>query len=99
MKSILQILKINDPRSGTSIGFDGKPRAWESQDAECLLLTEEGVVDQVGVLRLPNDLRGTITPGIYMGSFALRPDVKTRKIGAVLVGLTPYSIKPAAKAA
>jgi len=89
MQSILQILKVNEPRTGQK---DGRP--WEMQDAECLLLTAEGVVDQVGVLQIPKDLRGKVKEGVYMGSFALRPDMRSRRIEAVLTGLQPYA-KPA----
>lgn len=90
MQSILRILKVNDVRSG--VGREsGRP--YEMQDAECLLLTDDGVVDVVGVLTLPKELNGKVTPGDYLGSFALRASLKDRKIGAVLVGLQPYAVK------
>ena len=88
MQSILQILKVNEERTGNK---DGRP--WAMQDAECLLLKETGEVDQVGVLMIPKDLRGTVTPGHYLGTFALRPNMASRRIEAVLVGLTPYAVK------
>lgn len=88
MQSILQILKVNDARSGTS--KEGRP--WEMQDCECLLLKDTGEVDQVGVLSLPKDLRGKVVPGTYLGSFGLRPSLKDRRIEAVLVGLQPYAV-------
>lgn len=91
MQSILQILKVNEARSGTKDG-----RAWEMQDAECLLLKEDGSVDQVGVLMLPKELRNKVGPGTYLGSFALRPNMASRRIEAVLTGLQPYSTKPPA---
>lgn len=91
MQSIVQILKVNEARSGIK-----NDRKWEMQDAECLLLTPEGVVDEVGVLMLPKDLTGKTQPGIYLGTFALRAD-KTReggrRIQAVLTGLQPYQLK------
>lgn len=90
MQSILQILKVNEERSGVK---DGRP--WAMQDAECLLLKDTGEVDQVGVLMVPKELRGTVTPGHYLGTFALRPNMASRRIEAVLVGLTPYSVKTA----
>lgn len=90
MQSILRILKVNDVRSG--VGREsGRP--YEMQDAECLLLTDDGVIDVVGVLTLPKELTGKVTPGDYLGSFALRASLKDRKIGAVLVGLQPYAVK------
>jgi len=88
MHALIQVLKVNELRSGTSVKT-GVPRQWEMQDAECLLLKDDGSVDQVGVLQVPKDLRGTLQPGLFTGTFALRPDMQTRRIGAVLVGLTP----------
>lgn len=90
MQSIIQILKLNDVREGVS-AKTGKP--YKMQDAECLLLKDTGEVDQVGVLQIPRDLLGTVAPGVYLGSFALRPDMATRRIGAVLVGLQLYTVK------
>ena len=91
MQSILQILKVNELRTGNN-KTTGKP--YEMQDAECLILNDDGSVDQVGVLQVPKDLRGKVTPGTYLGSFALRPDMASRRINAVLTGLQPYSVKP-----
>lgn len=84
MQSILQILKVNDLRSGTKDG-----RAWEMQDAECILLDDTGQPSQVGVLPLPKDLRSKAAPGVFFGTFGLRPNLQTRKIEAVLTGLQP----------
>lgn len=84
MQSILQILKLNEPRQWNRDGKTG-----ESQDAECLLLTDTGDVDQVGVLRIPKDLRDKVSVGTFTGSFALRPNFMSRQIEAVLTGLTP----------
>lgn len=93
MHSLIQILKVNDMRTGSKDG-----RAWEMQDAECLLLKETGEVDQVGVLQLPKELRGKVTAGVYLGSFGLRPNLQSRRIEAVLTGLQPYAVKAAPKA-
>lgn len=90
MQSILQILKLNDVREGVS-QKNGKP--YRMQDAECLILKETGEVDQVGVLQIPRDLLGTVTPGVYLGSFALRPNMASRRIEAQLTGLQPYTVK------
>jgi len=90
MQSILQILKINDAREGVS-QKNGKP--YRMQDAECLLLKDTGEVDQVGVLQIPRDLLGTVNPGVYLGSFALRPNMASRRIEAQLTGLQPYVVK------
>lgn len=94
MQSVLQIIKVNEARSGTA-KLSGK--AYTMQDCECALLNgETGEVDQVGVLLLPKDLTGNTKPGMYLGTFALRADMQTRKIGAVLTGLQPY-VLPAGK--
>jgi hypothetical protein len=91
MQSVLQIIKVNEARSGNS-KVSGKP--YTMQDCECLLLdAATGAVDQVGVLMLPRDLTGKVVPGVYIGSFALKADMQTRKIGAVLTGLQPYTVK------
>lgn len=84
MKSLLQIVKVNELRSGSKDG-----RAWEMQDCEAILLNDDGTPAQVGVLQLPKDLRGKAQPGTYTGSFSLRANLSTRRIEAVLVGLTP----------
>lgn len=102
MQSIIRIFKVNDVRSG--VGREsGKP--YEMQDAECCLLKDTGEIDQVGVLTLPKEMTGKIDgrdkvqPGDYIGTFALKAGMKDRKIGAVLVGLSPYSVKQPGKAA
>lgn len=86
MQSILQILKVNEVRKGVK---DGRP--WEMQDAECCLIMDTGEIDQVGVLQIPKDLRGNVAPGHYIGSFALKADMASRRINAVLTGLQPYA--------
>lgn len=93
--SILQVLKVNDPRTGTKDG-----RQWELHSAECIVLDESGNVDQVGWLRVDKSLVPKVKPGTYMGSFALRPNYKTRQIESLLVDVTPlppdYFKRPAA---
>jgi hypothetical protein len=100
MQSIIRILKVNDLRTGNK---DGRP--WEMQDAECCLLKDTGEIDQVGVLQIPRELRGTgplgqpkVAPGDYIGTFALKPDMASRRINAVLTGLQPYSVGKATPA-
>jgi len=90
--SIIQIFKINEPRAWA---FEGKTGTAHS--AECALLTQDGVIEQVGVLKLRGDeLIAKAKPGIYAGSFSLRANPASRVIEAVLTDLTP--IPPAAKA-
>lgn len=83
MHAFIQIIKVNDAKSGEKDG-----RKWELQDCECILLNDDGSPSQVGVLSLPKALRGQVKPGRYTGSFTLQPDLRTRRIEAVLVGLT-----------
>lgn len=95
LTSILQVLKVNEKRSGTKNGRD-----WSMQDCECALLSDTGELEQVGVLRLPKDMMGDAAPkpGIYMGAFALRAGMQDRQIAAVLTALTPYAVPKAAPA-
>lgn len=91
LTSILQIFKLNDPRKGEKNG-----RAWEMQDAECAVLNDAGGVESVGVLVIPKDLMGKVAPGVFLGSFALRPDTSReggRRIQPILTGLQPYAVK------
>lgn len=84
MQAILQIIKVNEARTGTKDG-----RAWEMQDAECILLDDKGQPAQVGVLMVPKELRGKVAPGVFTGSFTLRTSLRDRRIEAQLVGLVP----------
>ena len=92
LTSIIQILKVNEKRTGNKNGRD-----WAMQDCECALLSETGELEQVGVLQLPKEMMGDNAPkvGTYVGSFALRAGMQDRKIGAVLTSLTPYPIAKA----
>lgn len=92
LTSIIQILKVNEKRSGTKNGRD-----WSMQDCECALLADTGELEQVGVLQLPKDMMGEAAPkpGVYCGAFALRAGMQDRKITAVLTSLTPYAVPPA----
>lgn len=82
--SIVQILKVNEPRSG--IGKNNKP--WQMQEAECILLDGDGAVSQVGVLDVPKDMIGNIVSGTYTATFSLSAHYQTRKIESRLVSLT-----------
>lgn len=93
LTSIIQILKVNDPRTGNKNGRD-----WKMQDAECVLLTDDGQLDQVGVLPLSKEMMGDSAPkpGIYVGTYAMRAGLQDRRITPVLTALTPYSVPKAA---
>lgn len=96
MQSIIQILKLNEIKSGVS-KKTGNP--YEMQDAECLLLKEDGSVDQVGVLQVPKGLREVAKLGTFTATFALNSNYASRRIEAVLTGLIPVGpIKTAPKA-
>lgn len=91
MNVFLQILKVNELRKG--IGKVSK-EPYEMQDAECIILSDTGEVAEVGVLLIPKDLMGTIQPGTFAGSFAMRANKGKeggRKIEAVLTGLRPVT--------
>jgi hypothetical protein len=92
MQSIIQILKLNDPKTGTS-KKTGNP--YDMQDAECLLLKDDGSIDQVGVLQVPKQLRETVKPGTFTATFALNANFASRRIEAVLTGLVPLPPKGA----
>ena len=96
MQTIIQILKVNEARSGTKDG-----REWKMQDAECILLNDDGSVGEVGVCSLPKNLIGATAPGNYTATFTLRANKGReggRRIEAQLVGLTPLPANFFAKA-
>lgn len=86
MQSVIQILKLNELKTGVS-RKTGNP--YEMQDAECLLLKDDGTVDQVGVLQVPKGLRDKAAPGVYTASFALNANFASRRIEALLTDLHP----------
>jgi hypothetical protein len=94
MQSLIQILKTNEVRKGISAKTN-KP--WEMQDAECVLINQDGTPASVGVLQLPKSLMGASAPapGIYTATFALVSGMTDRKINAVLTHLTPVGKTPA----
>jgi hypothetical protein len=95
MQALIQIIKVNDLRSGLS-KTTGKP--YSMQDAECLLLADDGSPKHVGVLTLPRNMTGESAPGAgtYTGTFALQSSLRDRRIEAVLTGLTPVSLRGSA---
>ncbi|AVT17357.1 hypothetical protein C8244_14860 [Paracidovorax avenae] len=90
MNSLIQILKVNEPRSGIS---DKTKKPWTMQEAEVALLDDNGEIQKVGGLMLPREMVGDKAPekGVYIGSFALDVNYMTRRVEAVLVDLRPYS--------
>ena len=59
LTSIIQILKVNEKRTGNKNGRD-----WAMQDCECGLLSETGELEQVGVLQLPKEMMGDNAPKV-----------------------------------
>lgn len=98
MQALIQIIKVNDARSGVS-KTTGKP--WTMQDAECLLLADDGSPQHVGVLMLPRSMTGDLAPkpGTYTGTFALQSSLRDRRIEAVLTGLTAVPVRKPQQAA
>jgi len=94
LPSAIQILVVQEPREGT--GKTGKP--YKFQNAECVMLDEDGVMLQVGVMRVPNDSIGQVKPGVYRPSFGIRVDFQTREVKPVLMSLLPVPQRPAASA-
>lgn len=94
--SIINVIKVNEVKSGVVKSGPRQGAQWERHDCECIILHDDGSVDQVGVLVLNKDLRGKVVPGTYIGHYALRADMKTREIQPVLVSLVPYSAGTAA---
>lgn len=91
--SILQIILTNPIREGVG-KLSGNP--YRMQDCECIILNDDGTPREVGVLMLGKELVGNVTPGTYLGQFALRANKSEkgqRRIEAVITGLTPYAFK------
>lgn len=87
MQSILQILKLNEPKTGISTK-NQKP--YDMQDAECLLLNDDGSVGHVGVLQVPRTLRDKVTIGTFACTFALGVNFASRRVEAQLVDIVPF---------
>ena len=99
LPAFIQILKVNDVRTGNKNGRD-----WTMQDAECMLLNESGELEQVGVLQLPKDMTGDAAPrpGVYVPTYGMRAGMQDRKIGPVILALTPHphgKVTPSSKPA
>lgn len=95
MQSIIQVLKLNEPKTGIS---KKNGNAYDMQDAECLLLNEDGSIDQVGVLQVPKSLREKIAVGTFRASFAMQANFASRRIEAVLTDLVAFPVKGSAPA-
>lgn len=83
MKSILEILAVNEPKTGVS-KKSGQP--YSITECECIVTASDGT-RKVGVLTLSKLLDGKVSPGKYEATFDLSVDYRDRKIGAQVVDL------------
>lgn len=87
MSSLIQILKV-----GALQDKKWEGREYQVQEAECVLLDENGELESVGVLRLSEAFRkDPPAKGTYQAVFTLVASPKDRRIGAVVTGLTPVA--------
>lgn len=101
--STIQVLKLNEVEKGTS-RKTGQP--WERHTAECVLLADDGSIECVGKLNIPEPLRGAVTTGTFRAGFTLHVPTFGDQQGQItsrLVSLTPVPVRgasaPAPKAA
>lgn len=85
MQSTIRVFKLDEVKKGTS-KKTGNP--YEIHTAQAALVDAAGNVDTVGVLDIPPDLRGKVTPGLFAGTFAMKTNFQNGRIEAVLTGLT-----------
>jgi hypothetical protein len=90
MSSILHILLVSPPKTGTSKA--GK--AFSIVETHCALLNEDGSTAGVGMYVLGREVPQDIKPGYYAPAYGMRSatygDAKG-EIVAQIVGLTPLS--------
>lgn len=67
-------------------------REYQVQEAECIMLNDDGSPQGVAVLRLDDTMRGDKAPkpGLYTASFTLRANPKDRRLEARLAGLVGF---------
>lgn len=98
MSSLIQILKVGAVQDKKWEG-----REYQVQEAECVLLNQDGELESVGVLRLSEAFRkDPPARGTYQAVFSLVASPKDRRIGAIVTGLTPVpagAVKRASAAA
>lgn len=87
MTSLIQILKV-----GVIQDKKWEGREYQVQECECVLLSSDGEMESVGVLRLSDEFRkNPPVKGTYSAVFSLVASPKDRRIGAVVTGLTPVA--------
>ena len=87
--SKIQILKVGQVQDKS---YEG--RSYQIQEAECVMLNDDGSVEGVAVLRLGEKMRGENAPkpGFFTAAFTLRANPKDRRLEASLAGLTPFEV-------
>jgi hypothetical protein len=93
--STIQILKVDAPVEKTSPKDQSK---YMVHTAQCMLLNDDGSLDVVARLRIPQKMIELVKVGIFRAAFALeRAEWGPNKgdVIASLVGLVPVAAKPA----
>jgi hypothetical protein len=86
--SLIQVIKVQDQKSGIA-KLSGRP--YTMQEAECLLLSDDGSPVEVGVFMVPKDMIGKLVAGHYLASFTLGTD-RERRVTARVVQLRPVKV-------
>lgn len=95
LPSFIQVLVAQPIRKGIS-KKNGQP--YEMQEADCVMLDEDGTLLQVGVMTVPREQMGKLEPGVYQPSFGISVNFQSRVITPVLMGLTAVRRAPSAAA-
>jgi len=66
--STIQVLKVNDIEKGIS---KKTQQPWERHTAECMLLADDGTIECVGRLLIPQPLRDQVKVGVFRAGFSL----------------------------
>jgi hypothetical protein len=93
--STIQVLKVDDAVEKTSPKDQSKYMVYTAQTA---LLNDDGTLEVVGRLRIPESLRDTVKVGTFRASFALQVAQWGQNKGdviAALTGLVPVPLRPA----
>lgn len=93
--STIQVLKVDTPEEKTSPKDGSK---YTVRTAQTMLLTDDGKLDKVGRLRIPDRLADAVKEGVFRASFALEVAQWGQNKGdviAVLTGLVPMPPKAA----
>jgi hypothetical protein len=84
--SKIQILVVHAPQDKKWEG-----REYQIQEAECVMLNDDGTPQGVAVLRLSEEMRKSPPkPGLFTAAFTLRANPKDRRLEAALASLTPF---------